>query len=177
MFGGTAERLLSESPSPVAVAPKGYADHVARLGAIGCAFDGSAEARAALAWAQALAGAARCNLRILTVHKPQLAAIPAYHGLPTVAADEAAKRELRRRLVVAIHEVEADGVGVEGLLLEGRPASLLQEQSTDLDLLVTGSRGYGPSRAALFGSVSRALVRNASCPVVVMPPDKEEAGS
>jgi nucleotide-binding universal stress UspA family protein len=177
LFGGTAERLLSGSPSPVAVAPRGYANHVARLGTIGCAFDGSAEARAALTWAKALARAARCNLRIVTVHKPQLAAIPAYHGLPMVATNEAAQRELRRRLVVAIREVEADGVGVEGLMLEGRPASLLEEQSTDLDLLVTGSRGYGPSRAVLLGSVSRALVRNASCPIVVMPRDNDEEGS
>jgi nucleotide-binding universal stress UspA family protein len=177
LLGGTAERLLPESPSPVAVAPKGFANHVARLGTIGCAYDGSGESRAALTWAKALAGAARCNLRILTVHKPQGGAIPAYHGLPTVATDEAAQRELRRRLVVAIREVEADGVSVEGLMLEGRPASLLQEQSADLDLLVTGSRGYGPSRAALLGSVSRALVRNASCPVVVMPRDDDEEGS
>src|SRR3954454_19551144 len=100
LFGGTAERLLSGSPCPVAVAPKGYANHGARVGTIGCAFDGSAEARAALMWAKTLAGAARCNLRIVTVHKPQLAAIPAYHGLPMVASDEEAQRELRRRLVV-----------------------------------------------------------------------------
>jgi nucleotide-binding universal stress UspA family protein len=177
LFGGTAERLMTGSPCPVAVAPKGYANQVARLRTIGCAFDGSAEARAALAWARTLAGAAGCDLRILTVHKPQLAALPAYHGLPTVATDEAAQRELRRRLIVAIREVEADGVSVEGVMLEGRPASLLQEQSADLDLLVAGSRGYGPSRAVLVGSVSRALVRNPSCPVVVMPRDSEDGES
>jgi len=62
-------------------------------------------------------------------------------------------------------------------MLEGRPVSLLQEQSSDLDLLVTGSRGYGPSRAALLGSVSRSLVRNASCPVVVMPRDNNDERS
>ena len=176
-FGGTAERLLSGSPCPVAVAPKGYANHVSRLGTIGCAFDGSAEARPALGWAKALARAARCNLRILTVHKPQLAVIPAYHGVPMVASDEAVERELGRRLAVAVREVEADGVAVEGAMLEGRPVSLLQEQSSDLDLLVTGSRGYGPSRAALLGSVSRSLVRNASCPVVVMPRDNNDERS
>jgi nucleotide-binding universal stress UspA family protein len=176
LFGGTAERLMTGSPCPVAVAPKGYANHVTRLGTIGCAFDGSAEARAALVWAKALAGAARCDLRILTVHKPQPAAVPAYHGLPMVATDEAAQRELRRRLVVAIREVEADGVSVEGLMLEGRPASLLQEHSAELDLLVAGSRGYGPSRAVLVGSVSRALVRNPSCPVVIMPRNGDEEG-
>ena len=37
-----------------------------------------------------------------------------------------------------------------------------------IDLLFTGSRGYGPVRRALLGSVSGALVRDAGCPVVVM---------
>src|SRR3954471_22791551 len=155
-LGGTAERLLSGSPCPVAVAPKGYAEQGARLGTIGCAFDGSVEARAALAWAKAPAGAAHCTLRLLTVHKPQLGAIPAYHGVPMIAAQEAAQHELDRRLAVATREVEAEGIAVEGLMLEGQPTSLLQEQSADLDLLVTGSRGYGPSRSVLLGSVSKA---------------------
>ena len=38
-----------------------------------------------------------------------------------------------------------------------------------IDLLFTGSRGYGPLRRALLGSVSGALVRDAGCPVVVTP--------
>jgi hypothetical protein len=35
--------------------------------------------------------------------------------------------------------------------------------------LVVGSRGYGPLRAALLGSVSSALVRSAQSPLVVVP--------
>jgi nucleotide-binding universal stress UspA family protein len=42
-------------------------------------------------------------------------------------------------------------------------------ESETLDVLVTGSRGYGAVRAVLLGSVSRALVRGAACPVVVSP--------
>jgi nucleotide-binding universal stress UspA family protein len=34
-----------------------------------------------------------------------------------------------------------------------------------------GSRGRGPTRAALFGSVSTELARNAPCAVVIVPPD------
>ena len=32
-----------------------------------------------------------------------------------------------------------------------------------------GSRGYGPLRAVLLGSVSGRLVREAACPVIVVP--------
>jgi nucleotide-binding universal stress UspA family protein len=55
------------------------------------------------------------------------------------------------------------------LLLDGPAAAMLSAQSGELDLLVTGSRGYGPVRRVLVGSVSRALVREGSCPIVVVP--------
>jgi nucleotide-binding universal stress UspA family protein len=39
----------------------------------------------------------------------------------------------------------------------------------DVDLLVCGSRGYGPVRRVLLGTVSSALVRQASVPTLVVP--------
>src|SRR5439155_27030525 len=38
-----------------------------------------------------------------------------------------------------------------------------------LDLLVTGSRGQGPVRRVLLGSVSTGLVHSLPCPVLVVP--------
>jgi nucleotide-binding universal stress UspA family protein len=38
-----------------------------------------------------------------------------------------------------------------------------------IDLLVCGSRGYGPVRRVLLGTVSAALLRQASVPVLVTP--------
>jgi nucleotide-binding universal stress UspA family protein len=38
-----------------------------------------------------------------------------------------------------------------------------------LDLLVCGSRGYGPLRAVLLGGVSRRVAAEAHCPVIVLP--------
>lgn len=54
-------------------------------------------------------------------------------------------------------------------LLDGDAQQLLARESGDLDLLVVGSRGYGPRRAVLLGSVSSALVRSARSPLVVVP--------
>jgi nucleotide-binding universal stress UspA family protein len=53
--------------------------------------------------------------------------------------------------------------------IEGGAAEALADTSADLDLLVVGSRGYGPLRAVLLGSVSTALVRSAQSPLVVVP--------
>ena len=44
--------------------------------------------------------------------------------------------------------------------------------SRDLDLLVCGSRGGGPLRSVLLGSVTERLLRSAACPVVIVPPHR-----
>ena len=51
----------------------------------------------------------------------------------------------------------------------GDAARELVERSSGLDLLVVGSRGYGPVRHALLGSVTSELMRTAACPVLVVP--------
>lgn len=52
---------------------------------------------------------------------------------------------------------------------EGDPAEALAGRSRELDLLVVGSRGYGPLRHALLGGVSGELINTASCPILVVP--------
>ena len=167
--GGTAERLVSRSPRPVAIAPSGYSENPAPIDVIGCAYDGSPEARAALAWTKMFARKARCSVRLLTVYEPLASAIPAYHGVPMIAEDDAIKRDLSRSLAAATQEVRREGVDVESSILEGNPEAVLERQSEALDLIVTGSRSRGPTRATLLDSVSRHLVREARCPVVVVP--------
>jgi hypothetical protein len=54
-------------------------------------------------------------------------------------------------------------------VVEGRPATELARRSADLDLLIVGSRGHGPVRRFLLGSTSSRLVREASCPVLIVP--------
>jgi nucleotide-binding universal stress UspA family protein len=61
------------------------------------------------------------------------------------------------------------------VLATGSPPAELERQATDLDLLVAGSRGYGPSGRASLGSVSTALLRSLPCPVLVVPrPEVDE---
>jgi nucleotide-binding universal stress UspA family protein len=53
-------------------------------------------------------------------------------------------------------------------VLEGR-VEALEEATADLDLVICGSRGYGPARVVLLGSVSHALAFHARCPVLILP--------
>ena len=50
-----------------------------------------------------------------------------------------------------------------------RPADGLAAASGHVDLLVMGSRAYGPMRAVMLGGVSRRVMTRAACPVLVLP--------
>ena len=50
-----------------------------------------------------------------------------------------------------------------------RPPTRSPRSRGRVDLLVCGSRAYGPARHVLLGSVTHAVIRDASCPVVVVP--------
>jgi nucleotide-binding universal stress UspA family protein len=169
LVGGTGERLLSGASAPVAVAPAGYAAAGRGIQLVGCGFDGSQESRRALAWAAELSRAASARLRVLSVYEPTLpASLALGGGLPTASINEVLRRQCDQELAEAVSALDA-GLDVSGTLLDGDARELLARESGDLDLLVVGSRGYGPLRAVLLGSVSSALVRSAQSALVVVP--------
>jgi nucleotide-binding universal stress UspA family protein len=76
--------------------------------------------------------------------------------------------DARQTLTEAVDQAQTRG-RVEGEFAVGDPADTLALQSADLDLLVTGSRGYGPVGAVLLGGTTHRLVTSAACPVLVVP--------
>ncbi|MCW2845492.1 MAG: UspA domain protein [Nocardioides sp.] len=64
----------------------------------------------------------------------------------------------------------APGLEVHQVLRLADPRETLLELSRNAALLVLGSRGRGPVRGLLLGSVSVAVSRHAACPVVVLRP-------
>ncbi len=167
--GSVAESLLVGASVPVGVAPHGYAGTDNRLATVGCGFDGSPESEQALAWADALARRRRARLQALAVHsRLAFGEISTTGAFGYRSADDALRDALEQRMRAALAAL-AHGREVSGGVLEGDAATELAAASTELDLLVLGSRGYGSVRSALLGSVSRALVRSAACPVVVLP--------
>ena len=75
-----------------------------------------------------------------------------------------AEAALRRQVA----ELGTD-VAIEAEVFIGEPAEALTTVSGNLDLLVMGSRGYGPLKAVLLGGVSRQVAAQAHCPVIVLP--------
>jgi nucleotide-binding universal stress UspA family protein len=169
LIGGTGESLLSGASAPVAVAPAGYTAAGRGLQVVGCGFDGSPESHRALAWAAELARTASARLRVLSVHERTVPATIAVGGaLPVASINAVLRRQLEDELAQAVSALDAD-LDVTETLLEGDPQALLARESGQLDLLVVGSRGFGPLRAVLLGSVSSGLVRSAESPLVVVP--------
>jgi nucleotide-binding universal stress UspA family protein len=83
----------------------------------------------------------------------------------------AARREEARRVVDAARaqvSQRAPDLAVHEALRAADPRQLLIELGTDAALLVLGSHGRGPVTSLLLGSVSVAVTRHATCPVVVV---------
>jgi nucleotide-binding universal stress UspA family protein len=176
LLGSTAERLMHGAPCPVAAVPQGWTAS-GGPSTIGVAYINSEEGREALQGAHALARRAGATLKVFTVVKvtPEmhLEAEPSLPGQGQVGTDVQdvegrhrveAEKELRR-VVSAL----GDDVPVEVDALVGDPAEVIVDVSDSLDLLVCGSRGYGPVRAVLLGSVSARVTAEAYCPVIVLP--------
>lgn len=175
LAGTTAERLLHGAPCPVAVAPRGYAERPAdAIATIGVAFDYSDEATAALTGALAMARALRARLRVISVLDTLWRGTPALVYGPGFYEDpETATAKAQERLQKLVEGLPAD-IEAAPFSLEGDPERRLVEETRSVDIMIAGSRGYGPHRAVLLGSVSGRLVRDASCPVIVLPRGIEE---
>jgi nucleotide-binding universal stress UspA family protein len=172
--GSTAERLLHGSPCAVALAPRGYVRTPVATVAIG--FVDSAEGHAALAVAHMLAARADARLRVVAALHPSSAldaptaeSTPPPRGLTLEGRHRTA---VEAALSAALTALPA-GVDVEPEIHVDDAADVLLRVSEHVDLLVCGSRGYGPLRSVLLGGVSRRLVDGAQCPVLVLP---REAG-
>ena len=169
MPGGVGERLLAGAACPVTIAPRGYADRPAeRLERVGVAFDGSQEARLALAAGVLLARSSGAELRVMSAFEPAAFGAMATLGTHGASVNEQVRSERRRELDEVVAELPAE-VRADARFLDGAPGEVLAAESGDLDLLVTGSRGYGPRAAVLLGSTTHALSRAAACPMLVLP--------
>jgi nucleotide-binding universal stress UspA family protein len=172
--GTTAERLLHGAPCPVVVAPSDLpADWEPRR--IGVGFLDIEEGHAALRAAAAIAHAIGGTLHATTAVEPRAwsgsAVIAPYDtdGAPQTSRENA-QRELDETL-----ELLESGIRASSAVVVARAADALIEKSQHVDLLVCGSRGYGPLRSVLLGGATHRLLRNAHCPVLIAPRGIEEA--
>ena len=155
LAGSVGLSLLHGAPCAVAIAPRGYATQPVRsVSTVVVGFDGSAESGLALLEAEQLAREAGSTVRLVS----------AIEG-PAKAPREVAQASLHE----ACRSVP-ERIPVESDLVTGAAAEELRRASAKKDaIVVVGSRGYGPLRRAMLGSVSEKLVDSAQAPVIVCP--------
>ena len=158
--GTTAERLLDGAPCAVAVVPtetgdddegEDDAEPGVAFAVIGVGLVETPEAGAAARGAELLARRAGARLRVLCAVRPGNADL---HQ----RAEESARALLPAEPGVPI-DIDVDDRDARDLLVAA---------SSEVDVLVCGSRCYGPHPATLRGGVTRHVTAEAACPVIVM---------
>jgi nucleotide-binding universal stress UspA family protein len=165
-FGRVGEQVLHGAPCPVLVASRGYRDCAHGIETITVAFNGSDESGPALREAARLAelaGAGLCVIDVVDVshgyYPPDWSqTIPECRERLEARAETLVARATRELSYPATAEIPL-GDAVDTLIARSREA----------DLLVMGSRDHGPLRRLMLGSVSTTVVRDAACPVLVLP--------
>lgn len=169
MLGDDTRAALNGAPCAVAVAVRGYAEHPAPLATIGVAWNGSPESNQALRAAHDVAARYHSAIKALYV-----VMLPSYSftGIapPAIGQSVDALLEDARKEVGGLE-------GVDGRAVYGLPGEELANFGADVDLLVVGSRSYGPVRRLMLGSTSNHLQRHALCSLLVLPRTAAAAGS
>jgi nucleotide-binding universal stress UspA family protein len=164
------ERMVHGAPCAVVVAPAGYADREhGEIRRIGVGFVDTPEARQALELGSEFAHRPGVEVRAIagaSLSPALLGYVSMSPLLPSV------QQEIREETEAALARAVGDIGGESPMGLEvqaGDPSHLLVSASSELDLLILGSRAYGPLRHALLGSVSAEVMRGSLCPVLVLP--------
>jgi nucleotide-binding universal stress UspA family protein len=162
-----ALQVLHAASTAVAVVPDG-GTVAPRLQRIAVGFDGSPESRAALILAADLARTTGGELRVENVvdqRRPAWAAdavgFDSTRWLKTLLADG---HRLVDEAIAELSDVRADA-----RVVIGEPARTLADTAEFADVLVLGSRRWGPLARLALGSTSEAVVRRAARPVLVLP--------
>lgn len=173
-IGKRTRQLLCHFDSPLAVAPRGYHQRPERgFSRIAVGYDGGPESKAALDVAASLARGAKAELRVEGIVDDRMPPIW-WSGLARSGAmlpewEAAISDEVDKLRGEAEQAAARSGSGASARVARGKPAEVLLKLSESVDLLVVGSRRWGPVARLLLGSTGEALLHDGACPILVVP--------
>jgi len=177
--GTTADAVIRAAPCAVAIAPSGYADaaDTRPFGIVTAAVDGGNETERVARVGARIARRTGATLRLATVVTRPYTDGPAFAGnLGYAALGNAMRAAADGTVERAAGAADADdNVTVERRIVQGRVGEEIARLSEASDLLVVGSRGYGPLRRVVFASQTPTVIAAAACPVIVLPRHTPEA--
>jgi nucleotide-binding universal stress UspA family protein len=160
MLGDDTRAALNGAPCAVAIATRGYATSPRLIAKVGVAYNGSPESESALASARELAAPLEASVYALEVVSLPSYAFTGVIAPPMGDSIDALLTEAKERMG-QLADVQGDAVyGIAG--------EELAAFGNGLDLLVVGSRGYGPIKRLVLGSTSAYLEHHARCSLLVL---------
>ena len=139
--------------------------------AILCAVDLSTSSRPALKMAVALSRTFGARLYVIEAMDTSVPVLP--NGQSLAGPMPAALRDAaQRHLDQFVRAARPSGIDVTAAAIEGPTVDTILRRARTLraDLLVTGTHGRTGFRRFAFGSIAEKVVREAECPVLVVPP-------
>jgi nucleotide-binding universal stress UspA family protein len=167
--GSVLAHIATHASSPVVVVPADWRPRQDRPRQVVVGVDGSAESWNAIAFGFEFAEQTGAPVTAVLAWHDQTSTGPGDMLFPVrdlEAVEEDGAVVLSE--AVAGQTVDHPDVKVTEKLVHGTPVKVLEEESREADLLVVGSRGRGRIRGFLLGSVSRAILHRATCPVAVV---------
>lgn len=151
---------LNGAPCAIAVAPLAYTELGTPLTQIGIAYNGSDESRFALETGRSLATELHAGALAFQALQPpsREAQLDPFDGLEQLMREHEAKA--RERIVYE--------TGVGACASCGDPVEELSVFSGSVDLLILGSRDYGPVGRLVHGSTTHRLLGYARSPLLIL---------
>jgi nucleotide-binding universal stress UspA family protein len=175
--GRDARQIVHDARCPVALAARDLRRRPFALGRIVVAIDGGPEADMAMGQALALARAHGSHVTAATVidDAPPPVSSPLADGLDMLQWEEMVAHQRRRAELLSAAAVEHQGVDAVQLRT-GDPAAELSAAAVDADLLIVGSRHWGPIERVVIGSVAEDLLDDTPCSLMLVPRDGAASG-
>ncbi|WP_270889315.1 universal stress protein [Pedococcus sp. 5OH_020] len=173
LLGSVSFAVTAHASCPAVVVPSDHpvhpdADHPVVVGV-----DGSQEAMRALDLGAELAALCGAGLRIVTV--AHISSPDSFAYVETVKAGSEHTHDVREAAERTLADASTRAgaaygtISIETEVLYGSPGHTLSQLGEHAGLIVVGSRGRGGFAGLVLGSVSHTVIREAGCPVMVVP--------
>ncbi|MEI6054420.1 MAG: universal stress protein [Lentisphaerota bacterium] len=83
-------------------------------------------------------------------------------------------KTIRKKILELKNKLTAEGLSVEAYIFEGKVEESIFEEVAEYkpDMIIMSSKGHGYHFKSMFGGVYSTIIKNVTCPVLVIPSNK-----